>query len=62
MAISEESWRIAIEFATADVRRTPRAKDFDKQIFIFARVNCLVAVGCADNLGLHLRKGDQDND
>jgi hypothetical protein len=44
------------------VRRTPRAKDFDKQIFIFARVNCLVAVGCADNLGLHLRKGDQDND
>lgn len=46
MVIAEESRRTAIEFAAADVRRPPRAKGFDKN-FIFARVNCLVAVGCA---------------
>jgi hypothetical protein len=42
------------------VRITPWAKDIDNENFIYARVNCLVAVGCGNKLGLHLRKDDQD--
>jgi hypothetical protein len=38
------------------VRRTPRAKDFEKENFIFARVNCLVAVASDRNLGCVLGK------